>query len=85
MCVHPLFMLQLERVPRLVLYQLVAVNYGAFASSDDAETFGAAALGLTRDEYYAELCAMADELGGGETLDDVAAPAHVCGSASACG
>jgi hypothetical protein len=48
----------------LVLYQLVAVNYGEFASADEAETFGAAALGLTRDEYYAVLCAMADEIGG---------------------
>ena len=65
MCVHPLFMLQLERVPWLVLYQLVAVNYGEFASADDAETFGAAALGLTRDEYYAGLCALADQLGSG--------------------
>lgn len=62
MCVHPLFLLQLERVPSLVLYQFVAVNYGEFASADDAETFGAAALGLTRDEYYAALCVLADEL-----------------------
>lgn len=62
MCVHPLFLLQLERVPSLVLYQLVAVNYGEFASADEAETFGAAALGLTRDEYYAALCLLADEL-----------------------
>ena len=47
MYVHPLFMTQLEKVPLLVLYQLVLVNYGEFASPDDAETFGAAALGLT--------------------------------------
>ena len=65
MFVHPLFMTQLDRVPYLVLYQLVSVNYGVFASSDDAETFGAAALGLTRDEYYAEICALADQLGNG--------------------
>jgi len=64
MCVHPLFLLQLARVPALVLYQLVAVNYGEFASADEAETFGAAALGLTRDEYYAALCVLADELAG---------------------
>src|SRR5688572_23520298 len=62
MYVHPLFLLELARVPALVLYHLVAVNYGAFASSDDAETFGAAALGLTRDEYYASLCTSADQL-----------------------
>jgi hypothetical protein len=66
MFVHPLFMLELGRVSYLVLYQLVAVNYGEFASADDAETFGAAALGLTRDEYYAALCAMADEIGAGD-------------------
>lgn len=64
MHVHPYFMTQPERVPCLVLYQLVLVNYGEFASPDDAETFGACALGLTKDEYYQALCSMADELGG---------------------
>ena len=64
MHVHPFFLTQLERVPGLVLYQLVLVNYGEFASADDAETFGAAALGISRDEYYAMLCEMADEIGG---------------------
>lgn len=62
MYVHPYFMTQPERVPYLVLYQLVRVNYGEFASADDAETFGASALGLTKDEYYQALCVMADEL-----------------------
>jgi hypothetical protein len=55
-------MMQLEQVPLLVLYQLVLVNYGTFASPDDAETFGAAALGLTKDQYYYVLCGLADEL-----------------------
>ena len=41
MYVHPFFMTQLAQVPFLVLYQLVLVNYGEFASPDDAETFGA--------------------------------------------
>ncbi len=62
MCVHPYFMTRLEQVPLLVLYQLVLVNYGAFAAPEDAETFGAAALGLPREEYYTTLCALADEL-----------------------
>ena len=61
--VHPLFMTQLERVPYLALYQLVLVNYGQFASPDDAETFGAAALGLSKDEYYNTMCEAADLLG----------------------
>ena len=64
MFVHPLLMTQLARVPAVVLYQLVLVNYGEFASPDDAETFGATALGLSQDDYYAALCEMADEIGG---------------------
>jgi hypothetical protein len=60
--VHPLFMTQLDRVAWLVLYQLVLVNYGEFASVEDAETFGASALGVTQDEYYAELCQLADQM-----------------------
>lgn len=60
--VHPFFATQLERVPFLVLYQLVLVNYGEFASPADAEIFGASALGLSQDDYYHALCEMADAL-----------------------
>jgi len=66
MFVHPFFMTQLERVPSLVLYQLVLVNYGECATPDDAETFGAAALGLSKDEYYAAICELADEIAESE-------------------
>ena len=62
MYVHPIFMTDLARVPLLVLYQLVAVNYGPFASSEDAEVFGANASGMSKDDYYAALCEAADEL-----------------------
>jgi len=67
MYVHPFFLTQLPQVPHLVLYQLVLVNYGEFASRDDAEAFGASALGLTKDEYYAALCEMADQICGCES------------------
>lgn len=60
--VHPIFITQLDQVPLLVLYQLVLVNYGAFASAEDAETFGAAALGLSKDEYYGLVCELADQV-----------------------
>ncbi len=60
--VHPFFMTQLQQVPLLVLYQLVRVNYGEFASPDDAETFGASVLGLSKDDYYNTLCELADQL-----------------------
>ena len=62
--VHPVFRLQLQVIPQLVLYQLVLVNYGEFASADDAETFGAAALGIDKDDYYNTLCGLAQEAGG---------------------
>ena len=63
--IHPVYMTQLGMVPYLALYQLVAVNYGEFASADDAESFAAHALGLPREEYYRILCELADQLGAG--------------------
>jgi len=60
--IHPYFMTQLDRISHLALYQLVVVNYGEFASSDDAETFGASALNLSKEEYYKSLCDLADEI-----------------------
>lgn len=71
MYVHPMFMLDLPKVPHLVLYQLVAVNYGDFAGADEAETFGAAALGLTRDEYYNALCEFSNQVGGEDAPEPV--------------
>jgi len=61
-CVHPVFATQLPQVPWVVLYQLVLVNYGEFASSDDAETFGCHALGLSKDDYYHALCDLAGQI-----------------------
>ena len=79
MFVHPLFKTQLDRVPCLVLYQLVVVNYGGFSTSEDAETFGAAALGLTRDEYYSAICDLADRLSADFESELHAASAHGAG------
>jgi len=62
MYVHPFFMTQLESVPALVLYQLVRINYGDFASADDAEVFGAQALGMVQEDYYKWLCELADQI-----------------------
>ncbi len=63
MYVHPLYLAQLAQVPCLVLYQLVVVNYGDFASHEDAEVFASTALGLSREQYYDTLCGLADQLG----------------------
>jgi hypothetical protein len=86
--VHPVYMLDLPRLALLVLYQLVAVNYGAFASADDAEIFGANAMGMSRDDYYAAVCEMADQLvvGGNEPeAGFAAAPASSGGCGGGCG
>jgi len=64
MHVHPLFQADLDQVPLLVLYQLVSVNYGVFAAAQDAEAFGAAALGLETQDYYEAVSRMADRLSG---------------------
>jgi hypothetical protein len=80
--VHPQFQGDESRLPHLVLYQLVAVNYGEFASAHDAESFGAAALGMTVDEYYDMLCAVADDLGAESPacgLPPAPAPHSGCG------
>ena len=60
--VHEHFENRKDDVPALVLYQLVAVNYGKFASDSDAERFGAAALGMEVDAYYHYICQLADEI-----------------------
>lgn len=66
--VHPVYEGRLECLPYLVLHQLVLVNHGEAASAEDAETFGACALGLPRDQYYATLCELSGQVGGDDLL-----------------
>lgn len=65
MYVHPFFAAQPAHIPALVLYQLVLVNYGDFASPEDAEIFGSAVLGVSQEDYYATLCELADLVSAG--------------------
>ncbi|MBI5691890.1 MAG: hypothetical protein HZC55_17555 [Verrucomicrobia bacterium] len=60
--VHPCFQSNRDEAAAVVLYQLVLVNYGEFASAHEAESYGAAALGLTRDEYYDWMCRLAERV-----------------------
>lgn len=78
LCIHPYFSIDPSRVPLLALYQVVAINYGAFASADDAETFGAAVLGLDKENYYTLLCSMADEISAGNGAPETP-PSQDCG------
>jgi hypothetical protein len=65
---HPFYALQLDQAVYLVLHQLVRVNHGNGAGPDDAETFGALALGVAKAEYYRTLCRLSGQLGGDELI-----------------
>jgi len=65
---HPFYALQLDQAVYLVLHQLVRVNYGAGAGPDEAETFGALALGVDKTDYYRSLCELSGQLGGDELI-----------------
>lgn len=60
--IHEHFKKRLGDVPAIVLYQLVAINYGVIATNEEAEIFGATALGLKQEEYYQLLCSLADQI-----------------------
>jgi hypothetical protein len=67
--VHPFFADRPGDVAYLVAYHLVTVNYGEIATHEVAETFGAELLGIPRDEYYFELCRLADELAAWQSAE----------------
>jgi hypothetical protein len=60
--IHPTFASTPPDAVLLALYQLVVINYGPFASADDAEALGSAALNISKDEYYDRMCKIADRL-----------------------
>ena len=60
--VHPYFMNDPDHLPHVVFYQLVVVNYGKLAGPEQAECFGAAALGMDKDEFYKTLCELSDAI-----------------------
>lgn len=65
---HPFYAFQLDQAVYLVLHQLVRINHGAGAGPDDAETFGALALGVAKTDYYRTLCELSRQLGGDELI-----------------
>lgn len=60
--VHEYFKKRLGDLPAVVLYHVVTVNYGDFATYNEAEEFGSAALGMEKDYYYQYLCRLADQI-----------------------
>ena len=49
-------------LPAIVAYHVARINYGEIVTSEEAELYGSALLGLSVDEYYASLCRAADSL-----------------------
>lgn len=64
--IHEYFRCRTGDVPALVLYLLVAVNYGDFASGNEAEEFASAALGMDKEYFYSYICRLVDEISGKE-------------------
>lgn len=67
-CIHPVYADQNDALPLVALQQLALVLGGPRVSPEEAEEFGATCLGLSREEYYAALCELAAQAGGGDDL-----------------
>jgi len=59
---HEHFQKRLDDIPALVFYHLVVINYGDIVTHDEAEVFGATALGIKQEEYYQFLCRLTDAI-----------------------
>lgn len=59
---HEYFRRRPGDIASALFYQLVVVNYGDIATHQEAEIFGATALGMEQEEYYQLLCRLADQI-----------------------
>lgn len=59
---HPHFAERPDALPHLVAYMAAAINYGAVATPELCEAFGAALMGVDRETFYGLTCEFADEL-----------------------
>jgi hypothetical protein len=60
---RPMLRNQPRRIALAVAYMIPVVNYGAIVGDDHCLLYGATLLGMTEDEFYRELCELADWLG----------------------
>lgn len=58
--VHPRYEELLETHVPIVAYMAAVINYGASASSDLCEQYGAILTGMTVDDFYDTICHVAD-------------------------
>ncbi|NUM53964.1 MAG: hypothetical protein HUU46_10005 [Candidatus Hydrogenedentes bacterium] len=60
--VHPHFADRPECLPFIVAYMAGAINYGNAVTLDLCEAYGAALMRMSREDFYAAVCRVADEL-----------------------
>ncbi|MCC6354606.1 MAG: hypothetical protein IT577_12015 [Verrucomicrobiae bacterium] len=61
--VHPSLLEHREAVPAAIAYAIPQINYGDPVTDEHCLLYGATLLGITADEYYTRLCAIADAVG----------------------
>ncbi len=62
--VHPRFAARDDVLPYFVAYMAAPINYGAVATPELCETYGAALVGEEPEAFYQKLCALMDEAPG---------------------
>lgn len=67
-----------DLLPLAVAYMIPLINYGGIIGDEHCLAYGATLLGMTEDEFYAELCSMSD-LVGAETRLAGASASLCCG------
>lgn len=60
---RPLLRQHPHLLPLAVSYMIPLINYGDVVTDAHCLLYGATLLGMTEDEYYKDLCALADTLG----------------------
>ncbi len=58
--VHPRYQFHPTALPHLVAYMAAVINYADAADSDLCEHFGAMLVGQSRDDFYQNVCDLAD-------------------------
>jgi hypothetical protein len=65
---RPLLRNRPDLLPLAVAYLAPLINYGDVAADEHCLLYGATLLGLTEDEYYRRLCALAETVGAAPRL-----------------
>ena len=71
--VRPLLQERPDVLPLAVAYMIPLINYGDIISDDHCLLYGATLLGLMEEEYYQQMCALADWVGAERRIPGPAA------------